>query len=95
MRIQGWDPSCWHTQVKAAAAAVAPLPFLLTEYNVGCCLDFSQHDTSAAAAFIFRAVGELNDFVELYSYWTFSDVPPLSNTYIYGKLVATVVMETG
>ncbi len=28
----------------------------------------------AAAAFIFRAVGELNDFVELYSYWTFSDV---------------------
>ena len=43
---QGWDPSCWHTQVKAAAAAVAPLPFLLTEYNVGCCLGYPQHDTS-------------------------------------------------
>lgn len=101
---QDWDPSCWHTQVKAAAAAVAPLPFLLTEYNVGCCLGYPQHDTSvsesaralasdrmlrccllrsifaviligqAAAAFIFRAIGELNDFVELYSYWTFSDV---------------------
>lgn len=43
---QDWDPSCWNTQVKAAAAAVAPLPFLLTEYNVGCCLGYPQHDTS-------------------------------------------------
>ena len=71
---QGWDPNCWHTQVKAAAASVAPLPFLLTEYNVGCCLGYPQHETAAAAAFVFRAVGELNDFVEMYSYWTFSDV---------------------
>eukprot|EP01052_Picozoa_sp_SAG31_P076272 SAG31_NODE_35539_length_322_cov_0.690583_1_plen_77_part_01 len=43
---QGWDPDCWHAQVKAAAAAVAPLPFYLTEYNVGCCLGYPQHDTS-------------------------------------------------
>jgi xylan 1,4-beta-xylosidase len=50
------------------------LPFLLTEYNVGCCLGYPQHETAAAAAFVFRAVGELNDYVEMYSYWTFSDV---------------------
>ena len=71
---QDWDPNCWHKQVKAAASSVAPLPFLLTEYNVGCCLGYAQHETSAAAAFVFQAVGELNDFVEMYSYWTFSDV---------------------
>eukprot|EP01047_Picozoa_sp_COSAG01_P015318 COSAG01_NODE_766_length_13741_cov_16.630479_10_plen_48_part_00 len=42
-------------------------------YNVGCCLGYPQHDTAAAAAFIFRAVGELNDIanLDLYSYWTF------------------------
>eukprot|EP01047_Picozoa_sp_COSAG01_P015319 COSAG01_NODE_766_length_13741_cov_16.630479_11_plen_71_part_00 len=28
----GWDPNCWHKQVQEAAASVAPLPFLLTEY---------------------------------------------------------------
>ena len=41
---------------------------------MGCCLGFSQHDGPAAAAFIFRTVGDLNDEIDMYSYWTFSDV---------------------
>ena len=34
----------------------------------------AQHDTPAAAAFVFRTVGDLNEHVDVYSYWTFSDV---------------------
>ena len=44
------------------------------QYNVGCCLGYPSHDTAAAAAFVFRMVAELNDFLDLYSYWTFTDV---------------------
>jgi xylan 1,4-beta-xylosidase len=56
-----WDPDCFFTNVLAARATVAAQKFLLTEYNVGCCLGYPQHDTPAAAAFIFRAVGALNE----------------------------------
>ena len=48
--------------------------FYLTEYNVGCCLGYPLHDAPAAAAFIFRAVASLNEIVDLYSYWTFTDI---------------------
>ena len=72
---EAWDPACFAQQVKAARASVpSSLPFYLTEYNVGCCLGFSQHDTPAAAAFIYRSVGDLNAHLDLYSYWTFTDV---------------------
>ena len=74
-RGDAWDPTCFARQVLAAKDSIAPIPFYLTEYNVGCCLGYSSHDVAAAAAFIFRTVGDLNDNgVELYSYWTFTDV---------------------
>ena len=47
------------------------MKFFLTEYNVGCCLGYAPHDTSSAAAFAFRAVGDLNDELDVYSYWSF------------------------
>ena len=58
----------------AARASVAADRFYLTEYNVGCCLGYPLHDAPAAAAFIFRAVASLNEIVDLYSYWTFTDI---------------------
>jgi xylan 1,4-beta-xylosidase len=66
-----WDPTCYSKQVISSRNTVE-VPFFLTEYNVGCCLGFQQHDDSSAAAFIFRAVGELNEALDLYSYWTFT-----------------------
>ena len=69
-----WDPDCLTRHVRAARAAVAAYPFYLTEYNVGCCLGYAQHDTGAAAAFAFRQVGALSGVVDVLSWWTFSDV---------------------
>ena len=69
-----WDPDCFGDQVAAARAAVASDRFYLTEYNVGCCLGYPLHDAPAAAAFIFRVVASLNEIVDLYSYWTFTDI---------------------
>ena len=52
---KGWSPDCFSDHVKAARALLpANTPFYMTEYNVGCCLGYKQHDTAAAAAFIFR-----------------------------------------
>ena len=70
-----WDPECFANGVLASRRAVAPTtPFYLTEYNVGCCLGYEGHDVSTAAAFVFRSVSELNEELDLYSYWTFTDV---------------------
>jgi xylan 1,4-beta-xylosidase len=74
-----WGPDCHTRLVKAAKATLPPnTSFFLSEYNVGCCLGYSAaantHDTSAAAAFIFRQVGELDGVVDVLSWWTFSDV---------------------
>jgi len=49
-------------------------PLLLTEYNAGCCLQYEGHDTSEAAAFAFRSVGELDGIVDVLSWWTFTDI---------------------
>ena len=71
----GWSPDCFTEHVKAARSSLPnTTPFYLTEYNVGCCLGYSQHDTSAAAAFIFRQVPALAGHVDVLSWWTFTDV---------------------
>ena len=49
-----WDPSGLIDHVKAARASVPDKPFYLTEYNVGCCIGYQGHDTSAAAAYAWR-----------------------------------------
>lgn len=69
-----WDPECFTNNVLASRDSVADYPYYLTEYNVGCCLGWSQHDTPAAAPFIFREVGDLSQHMQVMSYWTFTDV---------------------
>ena len=71
-----WDPNCFTNQVRNSRQSVADYPFYLTEYNVGCCLGYSQHDTPAAAPFVFRQVGELSQELDVMSYWTFTDSAP-------------------
>ena len=88
-----WDPDCFINGVLETRATVAPtVPFFLTEYNVGCCLGYVGHDVSTAAAFVFRAVGALNEHLDLYSYWTFTDVfeegglPRIEYKNVYGAM---------
>jgi xylan 1,4-beta-xylosidase len=98
----GWSPDCFTEHVKAARASLpASTPFYLTEYNVGCCLGYSQHDTSAAAAFVFRAVPALSGHVDVLSWWTFSDVfeegglPTTEFQDIYGLMTYHGVRKPG
>eukprot|EP00039_Didymoeca_costata_P029987 m.27424 g.27424 ORF g.27424 m.27424 type:complete len:526 (-) comp7894_c0_seq3:160-1737(-) len=89
---ENWDPDCFANNVLASRQSVAQEKFFLTEYNVGCCLGYSQHDTPAAAAFIYRQIGSLNEDLDVYSYWTFSDVfeegglPDTEFKNIYGSM---------
>ena len=69
-----WNPRCLTEHVTAVRKTVAEHPFYLTEYNVGCCLGYSQHDTSGAAAFAFQQVGDMSGVVDIMSWWTFTDV---------------------
>ena len=71
-----WGPDCLSTHVKAAKqiATAAGIPFYLTEYNVGCCVGYPQHDVAGAAAFAFRTIGALDGITEILSWWTFSDI---------------------
>ena len=70
-----WGPDCLTNAVKALRKEVDPkIPLFITEYNVGCCLGYSQHDTSGAAAFIFQQMGALQGVADVLSWWTFSDV---------------------
>ena len=68
-------PDCFAEMVLAAqshaAAADPPLPFFITEYNNG--LGATSRDDASAAAFVFRAVGQL-EALDMLSWWTFSDV---------------------
>lgn len=53
-------------------AAVAPLPFFLTEYNDG--LGIGQHDLPYAAAFVLRNVAAVQGMTDLFSFWCISDI---------------------
>ena len=58
-RGEQWGPDCLPAKVKALRATIdAKIPLLLTEYNVGCCLGYAQHDTSAAGecSFMYRYI---------------------------------------
>lgn len=71
----GWDPACFANQMhKYRAEIPKAVPLYITEYNVGCCIPYYQHDTSGAAAFAFRSVGELAGVVDVLSWWTFTDI---------------------
>tara|TARA_B110000208_G_C11762750_1_gene427527 strand:+ start:70 stop:1821 length:1752 start_codon:yes stop_codon:yes gene_type:complete len=64
---------CFASVVKDAAVMVAPLPFYLTEYNVGLSTS-SGLDLNRAAAFITRNAFLLAGTLDVFSYWCFSDI---------------------
>ena len=70
-----WNPDGLANHVKAARASIPHnTPFYLTEYNVGCCIGYNGHDTSASAAFAFRTIPALDGVTDVLSWWTFTDV---------------------
>ena len=75
--------------------------YYLTETNVGCCLGYTSHDTSAAAAFAFKTIGDLDGTPDVMSWWTFSDVfeeggfPTSEFTNIYGLMTVHGIPKPG
>jgi len=73
-----WNPDCLPFRVTQTREALYEISketdFYLTEYNVGCCIGYPQHDTEGAAAFAFRTIGQLDNGTDVLSWWTFSDI---------------------
>jgi len=96
-----WDPDCWANGVKASRESVASKPFYITEFNVGCCLGYAEHDMANAAAFAFRAIGTLDGVIDLLSWWTFTDVfeeggfPTTEFSNIYGLMTVSGIPKPG
>jgi hypothetical protein len=102
---ENWGPDCLPDHVKAAAKVVEQTgaDFYLTEYNVGCCIGYQQHDVEGAAAFAFRTIGELDGVTDVLSWWTFTDIfeegTPVDNhteyMNIYGLMTVSGVPKPG
>lgn len=56
------------------ASPYPDLPFHITEYNTSYSPINPVHDTTLNAAYLARILSEGGDFVDSFSYWTFSDV---------------------
>lgn len=68
------DIDCFaHTIQTARSQAPATKPFFITEYNAGLD-DIWKLYSTYAAAFIFRNIPLLHNVVDVFSYWTFSDI---------------------
>lgn len=68
------DIDCFANTIKKARSdAPKNVPFFLTEYNAGL-FDAELLYSSYAAAFLFRNVPLLHGTLNIWSYWTFSDI---------------------
>ena len=72
-----WNPDCFADNVRKARAHVvasaSSAEFYMTEYSNSYMVSRgTEHDTSEAAAFAMRQVGELSQEVDVLSWWTFS-----------------------
>ncbi|MFA9557083.1 xylan 1,4-beta-xylosidase [Evansella sp. AB-rgal1] len=56
------------------ASPFPDLPFHITEYNTSYSPINPVHDTTLNAAYLARILSEAGDYVDSFSYWTFSDV---------------------
>ncbi|MBU9721777.1 MULTISPECIES: GH39 family glycosyl hydrolase [Bacillaceae] len=56
------------------ASPFPDLPFHITEYNTSYSPINPVHDTPLNAAYLARTLSEAGDYVDSFSYWTFSDV---------------------
>ena len=57
-----------------AKAEAEGLPLYFTEWNSSPSSADSLHDDPYAASFIIKTVGEMDGMVDMYSYWTFTDI---------------------
>jgi xylan 1,4-beta-xylosidase len=68
------DIDCFANTIKRARAkAPAGKPFFMTEYNAGL-FDAELLYSSYAAAFVFRNLPLLHGVIDVWSYWTFTDI---------------------
>lgn len=67
-------PGVMRQRAIEARAAADGLPLYYTEWSISSNPRGSLHDTSFAAAFAVRIAMSVDDVVDGYSYWTFSDV---------------------
>ena len=68
----------------------------MTEYSVSVGETQVDHDTSNAAAFIMRLIGELDGAVEVLSYWAFSvriAHTALSGTWSFSRITTSIVVS--
>jgi len=56
-----------------ARSQVGDMPLFYTEYNDGL-YNPAEHDYPSAAAFTIKTVTEINDILDIYSFWTFTDI---------------------
>ncbi|KAH8045198.1 glycosyl hydrolase [Aureococcus anophagefferens] len=71
-----WNPDCFAKGLVAWAKSFVPdkYPFYVTEYNVAVGENDVAHDTSTAAAFLWRTIGALDGVADVLSWWAFSDI---------------------
>ena len=71
-----WNPDCFTKGLVAWAKSFVPdkYPFYITEYNVAVGENDVAHDTSTAAAFLWRTIGALDGVADVLSWWAFSDI---------------------
>ena len=67
-------PDVMRTRAGEARAAAGKLPLYYTEWSISSNPRDPMHDGSFAAAFATRIVMSVDDLVDGYSYWTFSDI---------------------
>uniref|UniRef100_A0A6B2L339 Glycosyl hydrolases family 39 N-terminal catalytic domain-containing protein n=1 Tax=Arcella intermedia TaxID=1963864 RepID=A0A6B2L339_9EUKA len=60
--------------VSSVRSIVGDMPLLYTEYNDGLYGNPPLHDTPFASAFIFKNLVDVEGLVEMFSWWTFTDI---------------------
>ena len=65
-----WGPDCLPDAVRALRDRLrqSGVPLFITEYNVGCCIGYPQHDTPGAAAFAWRTIAALDGVADVLSW---------------------------
>jgi len=62
------------TTTKKSREEAGDLPLYYTEWNSNSTCSLPQNDTPYASAFIIKTIVDLQGLVDMYSFWTFSDV---------------------
>ncbi|MEC5213619.1 xylan 1,4-beta-xylosidase [Polaromonas sp. CG_9.5] len=73
-QLEHSPPLVMRTRAQEARASVGALPLYYTEWSISSNPRDSFHDSSFAAALAVRIAMNVDDVVDGYSYWTFSDI---------------------